>query len=193
MKGKKVKKVKGTSFISLLILTAAFTFSCSLDYREALVAEELSEKTPETVLVNFKYTRVRQGEKIAFVEGERGETFSKKNETVLYKVHFIEYDKEGGILNEGRADQAVYNNKTGNAEIHGNIYVYSYKEKAEVTAADLNWTGETKILKGRADEIITLKKDDGSYIEGKGFTADFKHKSIRFFSNVKGRYVSKEK
>ena len=186
-----MKKNKKLLFTGLLIW--GFTFSCSLDYREALVGEELSETTPETVLVNFKYTRVRQGKELAFVEGEKGETFTKKNETVLYKVHFIEYDEEGGILNEGRANQAVYNNKTGNAEIHGSIYVYSYKEKAAITAADLNWISETKVLKGSPKEIITLKKDDGSYIEGRGFTADFKQKSISFFSNVKGQYVSKEK
>lgn len=190
MRKSRVKKTAGLLFINILI--GSLTFNCSLDYREALVGEELYETTPETVLVNFKYTRVRQGKELAFVEGEKGETFTKKNETVLYKVHFIEYDEEGGILNEGRADRAVYNNKTGDAEIHGNIYVYSYKEKAAVTATDLSWTGETKILKGSTKEIVSLKKDDGSYIEGRGFTADFRHKKIQFFSNVKGQYVSKE-
>lgn len=190
---KKDRKVGVKRFFIAGLLVASFTFSCSLDYREALVAEELSETTPETVLVNFKYTRVRQGNKIAFVEGEKGETFTKKNETILYKVHFIEYDREGGILNEGRADRAVYNNKTGNAEIHGNIYVYSYKEKAGVTAEDLSWAGKTRILKGKPDEIIKLKKDDGSYIKGEGFTADFKQKSIRFLAKVNGQYVNNEK
>jgi len=189
-----VKKTKKLLFLSLLsFLVIVSFFGCSLDYREALVGEELSENTPETVLINFKYTRVRNGKELAFVEGEKGETFTKKNETVLYKVHFIEYDENGDILNEGRADKAVYNNKSENAEIHGNIYVYSYREKAAVTAKDLNWTGETRVLVGDPKETITLKKDDGSYIEGKGFKADFKRKSIKFFSDVKGKYVSKEK
>jgi len=171
----------------------ALVFSgCSLDYREAMIGKELLETVPDTILINFKYTRVRQGQTLAVVEGKSGKTFSKKNETVLKHVHFIEYNGKGDILNEGWADNAVYNNDTGNARITGDIKVYSEKEKASINAEELHWTAESKLLKGNKDELILLKKDDGSYIEGKGFTADLKDKSIEFFSDVKGQYVGKK-
>jgi len=165
---------------------------CSLDYKGAVIGEELSETVPDTILVNFKYTRVRQGQILAVVEGESGKTFSKKNETVLKHVHFIEYNGKGDILNEGWADNAVYHNDTGDARITGDIKVYSEKEKASVKAEELYWTAKSKLLKGNKDELILLKKDDGSYIEGKGFTANLKDKNIEFFSDVKGQYVGKK-
>ena len=41
-------------------------------------------------------------------------------------------------------------------------------------------------------QTVRLQKDDGSYVEGEGFSADFRRKRLEFSSRVRGSYVREE-
>jgi hypothetical protein len=41
-------------------------------------------------------------------------------------------------------------------------------------------------------QTVRLQKDDGSFVEGQGFSADFRRKKLEFASRVRGSYVWEE-
>ena len=174
-----------------MILLVLLMTGCSLDYREAILEEELAENIPEVVLVNFRHIVVKNGLKAAMVEAESAEDYSKKQEIMIKDVHFIEYAIDGSIVNEGWADMAQYSENTGDAIIEGNIFVKSDREKGSITADKLYWNDKEKELKGDPEEEVVMKKEDGSFVKGKGFIADFNTRSFMFLRDVSGKYVGK--
>ena len=167
-------------------------FSCSLDYRSAIIAEELLEKIPDTILINFVHTYVKENRMEFRLVAQRAEMFGRKKITILRNVKFEEYNKAGEVVTSGQADYAVFHTDTENAELKGNIKFYSSEEEAFIYAESLTWEKENKILLADPEDEIIIQKDDGSYIYGRGFRADFKSKSLLFSDNVSGRYVDEE-
>jgi LPS export ABC transporter protein LptC len=178
------------SFIYLVSLFFILFISCSLDYSPAMVAEDLSEKVPETVLINFKQTKVENGKISRQVSASRAENYTKTKQTIFLNVQFLDYDKNGEIVTEGKADKVVYKTDTENAEIYGNIYFYSHTEKTEIFAETLIWKNKEKLLTSQPDKLVRVfKKEDNSFIQGRGFETDLRLKQIVFTNGVSGRYV----
>jgi LPS export ABC transporter protein LptC len=178
---------------SSVILSGIFILlifgSCSLDYSSANIAEDLSEKIPETIFINFSQVQVRNSKITNKIEASRAESYTKKKEMVLENLRYKEFDDAGELITEGKADKAVFNTETEDADMFGNIYFYSYTEETAIFAETLYWKKEEEKLTAEPDEKVIVKKDDGSYIEGKGFETDFRLKEIVFKKNVKGSYT----
>ncbi len=156
------------------------------------MAEKLLEKTPETILINFKHTIVSEDKGIVVLEAERAEVFSGEKGTFLWGLYLKEYAGEGDLLTEGWAEHAVWYSDSEKASISGSIYIYSYNEQAGILAEELTWEKQGKNLCSDEDELIAIKKDDGSFLQGRGFEANFREKKIHFFKGVKGSYVWEE-
>ena len=176
----------------LFLLLALSLFSCSLNYEEARIAEDISEKTPDTILFKFAHTVVKKGKPIYKISAARAENYSKKEISYLFDVRFIEYDASGAVITEGQADYAEFHTDTENAELEGNIEFYSAEENSHVYGGYLSWDNESKILKGNPDGSILLSRESGSMVEGVGFEADFRTLSIQFREGVTGKFVSDE-
>jgi len=176
----------------LSLLLTCFLFSCSLNYEEARIAEDISEKTPDTILFKFTHTVVKKGKPIYRISAARAENYSKKDLSYLFAVRFVEYDASGAVITEGKADYAEFHTDTENAELEGNIEFFSAEENSHVYGGYLSWDNEGKLLKGNPDGSILLSRDSGSEVEGIGFEADFKTLSIQFREGVTGKFVSDE-
>ena len=166
---------------------------CSFDYNKMGEKDQLADTIPETILYNITQVRVRNGTISSKIAADKIETFKNKNIMYITKLHYTEISRTGETLTEGWADKATYYTDTENAEISGNIYFYSTEEKAGVHADYLNWDNQAKILTSRPGEKVTVSRDDGSYVEGFGFRANFKLKEITFSGNVKGIFIDEEK
>jgi LPS export ABC transporter protein LptC len=173
--------------LALLILSG-----CSLDYRSAHIPEEIAENVPETVFVEFSQVLVRDGKVGTKLEAEKAENFTKKKQMVLWNVHFMDYDSNGDLLTEGRADKAVLYTETDDADIFGNIYLYSVSEKTSIYAETLYWKDKEERLTAAPEDKVRVKEDEGSSIEGRGFNTDFKRREIIFAYGVSGIYVQIE-
>jgi LPS export ABC transporter protein LptC len=176
----------------IFILLSFFILGCSLDYRGAFESEKLQEQIPDTILINFKHIVVEDNKKLFQIEAKQAMIFNKTKETVLKDVHFLEYDKNGQVVTEGLADNARFHSDTENAEIWGAVYFYSAREGAELTTASLSWEKESRILKAGPEDLVKINKDDGSFIQGKGFIADMRRKSVSFMSQVWGSIVRED-
>jgi LPS export ABC transporter protein LptC len=164
---------------------------CSLDYEEAMVQETMAESVPDVVLRNMQHSIVRDGNIVARLEATRAVQYEKRNETLLEGIHFREMDDQGELLTEIWADEAVWHTDTEDAEATGDIYVYSFKEKAEVFAKTLAWKKQDRVLSAGEAEEVVLRRDDGSELRGTGFSADFRRSEIKV-KNASGVYVRKD-
>ncbi len=163
-----------------------------MDYGEAEVAEDMSDRIPNSVLFNLTQTVVQNGKPSLQVVAGEAATFSKKKQTILSEAEFREYDKEGNVVMNGKADKSIYYTDSENAELSGNLFVYSSTEEAGLEGEYLFWEKKTKMLRSRPEDSIIIKRDSGSIVEGKGFEADFKHNEVYFRNNAAGTYVSEE-
>ena len=174
-------------FLVLLVMAG-----CSLDYEEGTIAEDISENIPNLVLFDVEQTLVSKGVPAYRVSAERGETFNKRNTTILYNVLFQELDSDGEIITEGWADHVVFHTDTENAELTGELSFYSSKEEAQIEADYLEWNDETQTLTGRPNETVSIREKSGSNVSGTGFVGEFSEKRIEFSGAASGEYIDEE-
>ncbi len=175
-----------------LVLLQLLLISCSLDYEQARVAESIPGQTPETILIDFTHTVVTGGRVWVILEADRAETYNERKEIVLEGVYYREYDEEGNLLTEAKAEEAVFSTDSEDATVSGSIVIYSPEEQAALQASRLSWTREGRRLVADDGQTVRLQKDDGSFVEGQGFSADFRRKKLEFASRVRGSYVWEE-
>jgi LPS export ABC transporter protein LptC len=179
--------------ILVLILSHVFSLSCSFDYDEATVDEELSEEIPDSI--SFKFSQVivyEDGARIK-LEAERVEVYEKLNQITAYGLHFEEYGADGELLAEGKANKAIYDMETEDAEFSGSVIFTSIQEKATVKTEGIYWEDESRMLTTPPDVLVLFEKDDGSFIEGKELEADLRRMEIRFANDVRGRINIEDK
>jgi LPS export ABC transporter protein LptC len=172
-----------------LLLAALILSGCSLSYEEAHLAEDLAGETPDTVMLNFQHTVVNEGRVWVRLSAERAESFGQRKEVVLVEVRFQEYNAAGQLVTEARADRAKFNVASEDATAGGAIVIRAPEEKATLSASSLSWFKEGKRLESGAGETVRLEKEDGSFVEGTGFKADFRRRRLEFASSVRGSYV----
>lgn len=170
------------------VLAIASLSGCRFDYEASMIAEDLDEEVPETILRNFSQVMVKDTVPTFFIEAEESMSYGKRKETVFKTVHFQEYDKEGHVVTDGKADNAKMFNETESVELWGNLDFYSDREEASLTGEYLFWNNEESTLTGKPDDTVRIVEKDGSKISGKGFSADSTTKSIRFESQVSGKW-----
>jgi LPS export ABC transporter protein LptC len=182
----------GAAVTAVAFAAALLVAGCSLDYQEAAGEEKAAEGIPDTVARGLVHKIHRNGRLSMELEAERAETYGAAAKTILTDAHFIEYDDKGEKATEGRARRVVYHTDTENAEISGTVRVHSASEKGDVSAETLAWANKEKRLTAPPDERVTIRKDDGTSISGRGFVGDFRTRQVTFSGPVQGTYVWKE-
>ena len=177
------------TFLLIFIFTL---FNCSINYEEAIVSDEMSEDVPDTIMKNFTYISVRNGVESIKLEAETASTFENKNETIMENVVFQEFSNNGSIAAEGKADSVILFNNTEDAELSGNLYLYSKQEEGAIETDFLEWTKESKELKSNPQSQVNITKDSGTTISGKGFHANLRKKEITFSENIIGEYINED-
>jgi LPS export ABC transporter protein LptC len=175
------------------VAAALLLAGCSLDYQEAEREEQAAQGIPDTVALGLVHKIHKNGRLSLALEAARAETYNGTNTTILTDAHFIEYDDAGGKATEGQARKVVFHTDTENAEISGAVRVHSASEKGDVSAESLSWMNKEKRLSAPRDERVTIRKDDGTFISGRGFEGDFRARQVTFSGPVQGTYVWKEK
>jgi len=172
---------------SILILAA-----CSLDYGEAM-AEDLAEDIPDTVVLGFSHTVVENGLPRFRLEAARGESYQVQKKMKLAGVSFIEYEPGTRTISaQGSADSAVFFTDTESAELSGSVHFHSSQDGVTVESGYLEWDGQARQLRSRAETLTSLSDDDGSSLSGAGFSADATRRSFTFGNRAEGRYAAPE-
>jgi LPS export ABC transporter protein LptC len=170
-------------FSFLLLLSA-----CALDYEEGRVAEEIAEEVPTTRLVNAEITAIREGTLV--VTAGLLESYPKQDRQILEEITFLERGPDGEIRLEGRASRAVHHLDTDDIELQGEIFFHSAVEEATIESEFLYWDEEADILRSEPDGSVRLSEEDGTSIEGEGFRADGRRRTVSFEGGVEGTIVT---
>ncbi|RKX87991.1 MAG: LPS export ABC transporter periplasmic protein LptC [Spirochaetes bacterium] len=182
--------VKGR--VPLILLISIFSLSCSIDYGDSILPDEMKEDIPDNILRGFLYTENSDGHKTFSLYASKAETFNTKEQTILTDVVFQQFDSTGALITEGRSDRGVIYQDNDNAEMRGNIQIYSSQEEAELSTSYLYWDNEEKTLTGKQDTAMTIKKDSGTVLSGRDFSADMRTKTYFLGNRVHGEYVYEE-
>lgn len=177
-------------FFYLIILF--LLFSCSFDYKEAMVEEEISGKTPNAVIINLDETVIKKGVLSYSLKAGRAEAYDKKNLTVFTDVQFTEYDKKGWIATEGEVGHTSFYSDTENIEFEKSFRIESLQQGYYIEGESIFWDGKEKILTSDFDKETTIGKKDGSRITGRKFTSKASNNSFTFES-IEGTYVADDK
>lgn len=171
---------------------ALLTASCTIDYESALVLDERPEDIPQTILTMARLTIQRQDQREFRVAAGRVESYPELEEQRFWDFVFEEYDLEGELVASGRADYAVYDDATDDVELEGNITFRSVTEGITVAAEALSWKDDTRTLSAGEGLMIRVDRDSGSWIEGTGFSADFRRSVVEFRGAVVGEIVTEQ-
>ena len=165
---------------------------CSLSYEEARAVEAMAPEIPDTVMIGFTHTVVEEGRVWVRLSARRAEGYDQSKRIVLDEVSFQEFDRQGSLATEAAADRAVYHSESEDAEVTGSILIRSPQEKATLTAESLSWIREGRRLSSGPGQGVRLAKEDGSFLEGRGFQADFRRRRLEFSEVASGGYVEGE-
>lgn len=154
------------------------------------MAEEISEEVPTTRLVNAEITAIRDGTLV--VTAGLLESYPKQDRQILEEITFLERGPDGEIRLEGRASRAVHHLDTDDIELQGEIYFHSAVEEASIESEFLYWDEEANILRSEPDGEVRLSEEDGTSIEGRGFRADGRRRTVSFAGGVEGVIVTGE-
>jgi LPS export ABC transporter protein LptC len=173
------------------IIVVVFFTACSLDYSDADLAEKLSEEIPNTVIYKYETVEIQNGSPILQIKAEKAEVYNSKEETYLTDVDFYNY-KNDEINTRGRSDYAVLHMKSGDAEMTGSIEIRSEEDESSLEAESLSWIDKEKNLSSFQEDNVTVIDKDGSELNGHGFSADIRRKTILFENEIKGEFISDE-
>lgn len=181
------------AFLATALASATLALAaCSLDYGEAM-AEDLAEDVPDTVVLGFSHTVVENGSPRFRLEAERGESYQAQKKMKLIGVRFIEYAAGSrDVSAEGSADSALFFTDTESAQLSGSVRFHSSQDGVTVESGYLEWDGQARLLRSRAETLTSLSDDDGSSLSGAGFNADAARRSFSFGNRADGRFVTPE-
>ena len=158
-----------------------------MEYNDIEIKDKFDENIPDNIIENFSYTSVDNGSIVFRLYSEKAENYNQKNETILDKVVFREYNINNDIVTEGTAEKGLIHTDSDDAELTG-TRIYSTENEAEINAEYLYWNDANKTLNSSENGIVKLFKDSGTQISGTGFKGDLKTKIFNFERDVTGIY-----
>ena len=180
----------GATAVLLAMALAVLFGGCSFDYGADPGPEELADEVPETVLTAATHTVVRDGRVVAQISSEQVENYPAAGRAELHDVRYVEYDGNGAVAATGRADRAVYYTESEDAEVAGAVKLRSVSQEASLTAEELHWDQAGRLLSTGPEQVVAVIRDDGSRVQGAGFEAELRKKTIHFSGPVSGRLVA---
>ncbi|MDX9899575.1 MAG: LPS export ABC transporter periplasmic protein LptC [Spirochaetia bacterium] len=177
-------------FSAIVLMVIVLVVGCSLDYGAAM-AEDLADDMPDTVVIGFVHTVVDDSYPRFRLEAERAESYQGKRLMRLSAVKFTEFAPGStDISSEGRADMAVLHTDTESAAFSGLVSIRSIHDGITLESGYLEWDGQARRLKSRAETVTSIVDDDGTSLAGSGFSADAATRSFSFQNRADGTFVA---
>ncbi|MFO7730416.1 MAG: LPS export ABC transporter periplasmic protein LptC [Spirochaetia bacterium] len=184
-------KPKQRIFLQLfcLLSTLLLSGSCSLNYSDAEMAEDLSEELPNSIIRSYRFVDIRSGRSSFQIYAAEARMYHKARKTQLKELFFQEINPEGEVVTEGEAARATIFTQTDDVEMHGDISFSGAAQEATIMSDYLYWNNEERRLEGNPEQTVTIIKADGTRIHGKGFSAEAAGQRVEFSEAVEGIYV----
>jgi LPS export ABC transporter protein LptC len=176
--------------ILIFFIPIILILSCSLEY-DSSVSESLDESIPTSKLYGVKHVQIQGGQAKVSFEAEQAVIWKEREETELMNFVFNEFGNDGEIITTGEADYLIISDMH-DAEIIGNIFGYSQRNEASISADNISWIDEKRLLTSNEESDVIITKDNGSLLKGRGFSADMYTNTTTFSSGISGKLESRD-
>lgn len=165
---------------------ALFLFSCRLNTDEYIFVDKLEQGVPNIIFFNI-HLENRTDEKLTEeIEAEKFQVYSSEDIVEAFKSRFTLFGQKGEPRLKGEAGYTRYNRSSEDMEIRDGAKLYFHGDETSITAEDLFWKNKNKLLGSKEGNVIEMTKSDGSVFKGRGFSADFRSKTIQYTGGAEG-------
>lgn len=178
------------TYIHCFLVFLSLLFSCTFNYKQSDIAEDLDESKPDIVMEDVTLSFVR-GTTVV-MKAKKIELFSKRKIQEMSTVTFKEVANNGEVRMEGKAKKAFIETDTHNITIVGEFDARSHQDEAAIKTSYLTWNDAQRQIEGSPTELVTVTRDDESEISGYGFIANAKKRSLSLTKHVQGKLTVDE-
>ncbi len=172
-----------------LLLIVLLSSGCTFEYGDPSGDSELERSPPQIEIYGVEMV-ISRANRIE-ISADHVATYAEEEIQEIRGLTFREYDPGGELRVEGSADRATLHLDTEDIQLEGTIRFRSSIEDALVESEFLYWNNDSRVLTAEGNEV-TLYRDDGSRITGRGLILDGRRNSVRFTGGVRGSYVAGE-
>lgn len=188
------ESVRGIIFLMkktvLFIIPLFCLWGCSFDYGS--LSDE-NEDIPDIIMDQVEYTRVRDGDHQVRFEAERAERYEKKQTMELKRFSFEQFERHGEEVNAaGSAGAASVELDSGNIHLGGGVRIDVDSEDITMETTALDWQDKERLLSGRENAAVDIRRSDGTTFTGLGFSADIRERTWSFQGGASGTYIHED-
>ena len=175
-------------FAAVPISTILMFASCSFNYTEG---EGEGKTLPEMVISRAQATRYEDARITMVFSADMLEVYDGDRVWAGEDVSFVEYDSgdAASIAVEGSAGVMLIDDKNEIYSLGNSATFYMKKDDIRLSAPDIKWTKKLNRIAGSELGIVEIREEDGSTIQGAGFTADTLKREFLFSRDVSGSMV----
>lgn len=178
-----MKKTVICLYSTMIILFSA----CTFDYGETPPEER---ETPDLVMENVVYVRVRAADPIARFQAERAERYEKQGIMIVQNFSFEQFGERGTEVNAfGRAGNASIDIESGDVFMRDNVRLEVESEDIILETEQLDWLDEPRTLSSGEEEVVVFQ-ENGTSFTGTGFRADARWRTWEFLGYASGIFIS---
>jgi LPS export ABC transporter protein LptC len=180
-----MKNLCRASIVFFLILSG-----CSFDYG---VSSNKGRGRPDIEMNRVEYTRVRNGDPLVRFQADKAERWEEKRTMELENFSFEQYENHGDINARGSAGTASVELDSGNIELENGVSIDVDSENLTIETGHLSWQDKERILSGPETGAVVIRRSDGTFFTGQGFTANARSRAWEFTGEVGGTYIHEDK
>jgi LPS export ABC transporter protein LptC len=172
---------------AVLCLFVLLEAACSFDYG---TSESRVSDSPDIVMEDLDYARVRGGRMIARLRAETAERYETRRRMELKNYSFEQYNTTNAEVDAlGSGGVASVELDTSNVHMSSGVEIIVDTEDMILETERLDWDDGKKTLKGGENSPVKVEQSDGTNFTGTGFSADVRSRNWLVASDASGVYV----
>jgi len=182
--------MKKNAIIFLYILLISLFTACTFDYGESGASER---ETPDLIMQNVEYIRIRSSDPIARFHAERAERYEKQGVMKLHNFSFEQYGEKGEEVNAiGEAGFASVQIESGDIFMDNGVRIEVASEDIILETKQLEWKDAPKTLASGPQNEVTIYQESGTNFIGIGLNVNARNRTWEFIGDVAGTFISDE-
>lgn len=169
-----------------LIAIVSLLFGCQFKYDIAIQKKQLKDKVPNAQLFDFSTSFLRYEIKKWELFAKQALFYNADDLTILSNLSLVNYDPNGVVISQVKANSGILDNKTKNITLQENA-VMSSSNGTTLYGNSFYWDNQTELL--TSTEKVTLIRSNGDIQTGIGMKADKSLETVIFYKvtgNVDG-------
>jgi LPS export ABC transporter protein LptC len=178
---------------NVIILYSVIIFlicACTFDYGES---ESGERETPDLIMENVVYVRVRSSDPIAKFQAQRAERYERQGIMRLQNFTFEQFGERGEEVNAfGEAARAAVDIESGDIFMDGGVRIEVESEDIILEAYQIEWLDELRIFSSGVDDEVHVSQQSGTTFTGVGLRANARWRTWEFLGTVGGTFISED-